>query len=120
MQNYNHVARGLGYSYIITLLAVLVYNGVLTFTEVSSDTILVATAIITTVSVAIGAIYATMKISEKGLLYGLLVGISYAIVLLLTVYLAQDNFIWDSNLVYRVLTLSVAGGLGGVIGVNFK
>lgn len=120
MEKYNHILKGLGYSYIITLLILLGYNMVLTFTGVSGNTIAMVTSFITTFSAAVGGLYATKHIKEKGLAYGVLVGLIYILFLVLIVYLAQDNFVWDMMIFYKIALVSLAGGIGGVIGVNFK
>ncbi len=120
MERTNHVLKGLGYAYILTLVALLVYNLVLTFTDLSGGTIAMASSVITTASAAVGGFYTTKQIKEKGLVYGLLVGLMYIVCLILVVFLAKDNFIWGLDTLYKVLLVSLAGGIGGVLGVNFK
>ena len=120
MEKTNHVLKGLGYSYILTLATLLIYNLVLTFTSLSGDSIAAASSAITTASAAFGGFYASKNIKEKGLIYGLLVGLIYISCLILIVYLAQDNFAFEMNILYKVLLVSLAGGIGGVLGVNFK
>ena len=120
MEKANHILKGLGYSYIITLAILLVYNLVLTFTDVSANTIAMVTSLITTSSAAFGGLYASRKIQERGLLYGLLVGLLYICCLAVIVYLANDGFTMDSNMPYKMIFTTLAGGIGGVLGVNFK
>lgn len=120
MEKTNHVLKGLGYSYIITLAILLIYNLLLTFTSVSGQSIAMATAFITTISSAFGGFYAAKKIKEKGLLYGLLVGLLYIICLILVVFLAKDTFNFEIGVLYKVILTSLSGGIGGVLGVNFK
>lgn len=120
MEKSNYVLKGLGYSYVITLVMLLIYNLLVTFTSVSGSSIAMATAFITTISSACGGFYASKNIKEKGLIYGLIVGVLYIFCLILVVYLAKDTFKFDIDLVYKVLLTSLAGGIGGVLGVNFK
>ena len=120
MEKSNSIFKGLGYAYIITLIALLVYNVLLTFTNVSGNSIAMATSSITTASAAFGGFYASKNIKEKGLLYGLLVGLLYIGCLMIVVFLAKDNFTFEMTMAYKVLLTSVAGGIGGVLGVNFK
>ena len=35
-------------------------------------------------------------------------------------YLAKEKYIFDMTLLYKGLLVSVAGGIGGILGVNFK
>ena len=58
MEKTNHILKGLGYSYILTLSTLLIYNLALTFTSLSGNTIAMASSGITTVSSAFGGFYA--------------------------------------------------------------
>lgn len=120
MEKSNCIFKGLGYSYLITLVFLFIYNGVLTSTDLSGDSIALATSVITTLSSSFGGFYASKKIEEKGLFYGLIIGFSYISVLLLVSYLAKDSITLDVNTFYKVLLVTIAGGIGGVLGVNFK
>ena len=120
MEKTNYILKGLGYSYILTLATLLIYNLALTFTSLSGNSIAMASSAITTASSAFGGFYASKNIKEKGLIYGLLVGLMYIVCLTLIVFLAQDSFVFEMDILYKVLLVSLAGGIGGVLGVNFK
>lgn len=120
MEKINHILKGLGYAYILTLVTLLIYNLFLTFTEVSGTSIAMASSFITTTSSAFGGFYVSKKIKEKGLIYGLLVGLIYIVCLMLIVFLAKDQFIFETDMLYKVVLVSISGGIGGVLGVNFK
>lgn len=115
-----HILKGLGYAYILTLIILLIYNVLLTFTSVSADSASIVTSFITTLSAAFGGFYASKNIKEKGLVYGLIVGMLYIILLIIMFYLAKEKYIFDMTIVYKAILVSVAGGIGGIIGVNFK
>ena len=104
MEKTNYILKGLGYSYILTLATLLIYNLALTFTSLSGNSIAMA----------------SKHIKEKGLIYGLLVGLMYIVCLTLIVFLAKDSFVFEMDILYKVLLVSLAGGIGGVLGVNFK
>ncbi len=120
MEKSNSIIKGTMIAYLITIVSLLIYNAVLSFSDLSGDSIAMSTAIITTISAAVGGLYASMKIGEKGLIYGLFIGFLYISCLALVSYLAKDNFILTINTLYKVLLVTLAGGIGGVIGVNFK
>lgn len=120
MEKTNHVLKGLGYSYILTLATLLIYNLFLTFSSMSGSTIAMASSIITTASSAFGGFYASKNIKEKGLIYGLLVGLMYIVCLMIIVFLAKETFSFEIDMLYKVLLVSLSGGIGGVLGVNFK
>ena len=89
-------------------------------TTISGNSIAMASSAITTASSAFGGFYASKNIKEKGLIYGLLVGLMYIVCLTLIVFLAKDSFVFEMDILYKVLLVSLAGGIGGVLGVNFK
>jgi putative membrane protein (TIGR04086 family) len=120
MEKTNHILKGLGYAYIITLAILLIYNLLLTFTELSAESTAMVASSITTLSSAFGGFYAAKHIKEKGLLYGMLVGILYIMCLVVIVFLAQENFTFANTIVYKTFLITAAGGIGGVLGVNFK
>jgi putative membrane protein (TIGR04086 family) len=120
MEKTSQILKGLGYSYILTLVTLLIYNLALTFTSLSGNTIAMASSAITTVSSAFGGFYASKHIKEKGLIYGLLVGLMYIICLILIVFLAKDSFTFEIGMIYTIVLVSLSGGIGGVLGVNFK
>lgn len=120
MEKSNSIFKGLGYAYMITLVCLLIYTGLLTFTDMSGENIIMTTSIVTTISAAIGGFYAAKKIKEKGLFYGILVGLLYIVFLMIVVFLAKDSFTFEITSLYKVLLTSLAGGIGGVLGVNFK
>jgi hypothetical protein len=39
---------------------------------------------------------------------------------MVVVLLARDNFAFETTMLYKILLTSLAGGIGGVLGVNFK
>lgn len=115
-----HILKGLGYSYILTLVILLAYNLLLTYTSISAESISIVTSFITTISAAFGGFYACRHIQEKGLIYGFIVGVFYIILLVIMFYLASEDYIFDITLLYKSILVSVAGGIGGILGVNFK
>ena len=113
------IFKGLGYAYIFTLIVILIYNALLTFTKISPDNMGMIVSIITTFGSAFGGFYACKQIKEKGLIYGLLEGLLYIIFLIVLVFLAKENFSFQISMLYSVVLTTLAGGIGGIIGVNF-
>ena len=60
MEKTNHVLKGLGYSYILTLATLLIYNLALTFTSLSGDSIAMASSAITTAGSIVNSIAAAI------------------------------------------------------------
>ncbi|MDR0880253.1 MAG: TIGR04086 family membrane protein [Clostridioides sp.] len=120
MDKTKYVFKGLGFAYILTLGILFIYNAALTFTSLGADSIGMVASFITTISSAFGGFYASKHIKERGLVYGLSVGVMYMICIFLTVFLVQEAFAFQISMVYKIILMAVAGGIGGVIGVNFS
>ena len=102
MKKMMHILKALGYSYMLTLIILLIYNLILTYTSISSNSITIVTSFITTISAAFGGFYACKHIKENGLVYGFMVGICYIVLLIILFYLAKENYIFDITL-YSIL-----------------
>lgn len=113
------IFKGLGYAYIFTLIVILIYNALLTFTKMSSDNMGLVVSIIITFGAAFGGFYACKQIKEKGLIYGLLEGVLYIAFLIVLVFLAKEDFTFEIGILYNIIFTTLAGGIGGIIGVNF-
>ena len=104
MKKMMHILKALGYSYMLTLIILLIYNLILTYTSISSNSITIVTSFITTISAAFGGFYACKHIKENGLVYGFMVGICYIVLLIILFYLAKENPdcefvpVWISNM----------------------
>ncbi|KXZ39424.1 putative membrane protein, TIGR04086 family [Alkalithermobacter thermoalcaliphilus JW-YL-7 = DSM 7308] len=120
MSKISNLFKSLGYAYLVTMALILIYNLVLTYTNIQTSTIPLATSIITTMSAAVAGMYMSYKSASKGLLYGLLAGAFYVISLILVYYLVDNSFSLQVVNVYKMLLNTIAGGIGGIIGVNIK
>lgn len=112
--------KSLGYSYLATIILILVYNLLLTYTPLKSSSIPLATSLITTTGAVCAGFYMSYKTSSKGLLYGMLAGTLYVLVMVVILFLIQDGLKFEPRIIYKVLLDVIAGGIGGIIGVNLK
>jgi putative membrane protein (TIGR04086 family) len=112
--------KALGYSYLITIVLVLIYNLVLTYTSVSVSTMPLMTSIIVTLGIACAGFYIGYKNGSDGFLYGILAGALYVLFMIIMYFLANENFKFEMNMLYKMLLNTLTGGIGGIIGVNMK
>lgn len=120
MKKISILLKALGYSYLVTIILILVYNLLLTYTPLKSSSIPLATSLITTLGAVCAGFYMSYKNSSKGLLYGLLAGSMYILVMMILLFLIQDGFEFEPRVLYRIVLDIIAGGIGGIIGVNIK
>ena len=115
-----NILKGLLVCYIVTIVFILIFSALLTYTKVKENSIPMLNTITMISSISLGAIYSTIKIKEKGWLHGGIVGILYYVVLLILNYTFAKPFTMDIYSMSKLLISLGAGVIGGMIGINFK
>lgn len=114
------IAEGVLRGFILTLILILIYAAIMTFTDISSGVSSVFYMITTLISIMYGTVYSVRKVKKKGWVIGLIISITYMIILYL-LYIISGK---DSTLIYNQstlirLALAVAVGiLSGMLGIN--
>ena len=110
--------KGVGISLIFTLVILLIFSAILTFTNINEIVINPVTIIVTGISILIGSSIGNNRIKKNGLLNGALVGVIY----MLIIYIISSLLNWKFNLNLQSLIMIIVGMvfgmLGGIIGVN--
>ena len=117
--NIKKVIKGSAFSIIITLIGLLVYSIILSYTSVSESTIPTIVIIITAISILIGSTISTSNIKKNGIINGMLVGLIYITVIYLLSSIVTGNFLLNITSIIMIITSVLTGALGGIIGVNF-
>ena len=116
--NIKRVVKGSIFSVIITMILLLVYSTVLTYTSVSEKTIPIVVLVITGISILIGSQISTVNIKKNGILNGSLIGIVYILTIYLISSLATRNFSLNIYSGIMIIIACISGAIGGIIGVN--
>lgn len=118
--NIKRIIKGSIFSIVITLIGLLVYSIILSYTSVSESTMPATIIIITAVSILIGSTISTSNIKKNGIVNGVLVGIIYIAIIYLISSIVTGNFLLNTNSIIMVIASVLTGALGGIIGVNKK
>lgn len=112
------IMKGVGISLLATLISLIVFSALLTYTNISEQAINPVIIVITAISILIGSSIGNNKIKKSGLINGALVGLIY----MLIIYLISSILNWDFSLNISSIIFIVVGVLfgilGGIIGVN--
>lgn len=115
-----NIARGVGISLIATILLLIIFSIVLTYTNIQENVINPVIMVITAISILIGSSIGNIKIKKNGLINGGIIGGVY----ILTIYLISSILNWqfglDAQSIIFIVVGIVFGVLGGIIGVNKK
>ena len=95
------------------ILAFLVY-----FRQIDEAAAKISVFAIMTVSVLFGSFVLAKNLEKNGLINGLLMAAIYFAVILLTSFILNKRVYLGTENLTRLVTLSAAGMLGGILGIN--
>lgn len=112
------VIKGSIISILISLVMLLIFAILLTYTNIKETIIPTVIIVISAISILIGSMLSSVHIKKNGLLNGASVGAIY----ILTIYILSSIFITGFNFSLKAIIMLVvsiiAGMIGGIIGVN--
>ena len=114
------IIRNVIFSYIITLILIVIYSFVLAFTSVPESSIPLFTFVSGMISVFMGSSLSLIKIKEKGLINGGIVGLLYILVLYVLSSIFSTGFGVNGYSFWMILFNVIVGMIGGIIGVNIS
>lgn len=118
--SFMNVFKGLALSFIFTLILLFLFSIILTYTNISEDTIAPVTIIITIISILMGASIGTSKIKKNGIVFGGIIGLIYIITLYLISSIVETGFSLNMYSIIMIILSIIAGMIGGIVGVNIK
>lgn len=115
-----NVLKGAGISLLMTVILLIIFSLLLTYTNIQENLINPVIIMITAVSILIGSSIGIGKMKRDGLINGAIVGVVYMIV----IYLISSILNWKFKLnIQSIIMIGIGiafGILGGIIGVNRK
>lgn len=112
--------KGIFSACVFSVFAFILMALMITYTSISEGIIPIVTSTVMVISVAMSGMYTGLKLRRKGWLNGAVAGLLYAMLIMVMGWVFLDEFAVGMLLLYKVLTGIVAGGVGGMIGVNLK
>lgn len=119
-ENIKKILKGSAFSIIITLIGLLIYSIILSYTSVAESTMPTIIIIITGISILIGSTISTSNIKKNGIVNGMLVGLIYITLIYLLSSIITGNFLLNINSIIMIIVSVLTGAVGGIIGVNMK
>ena len=114
------IIKGTAISFLATIIALTVFAVLLTYTELSENTIKPVIITVTGISILIGSSIGTRKLRKNGLMTGGAIGVLYILSIYLVSSVMNSNFVLSWISVIMIGVVVVGGVLGGIIGVNTK
>ena len=115
-----NIMKGTGIALITTVLLLLIFSIILTYTNIEENVINPVIMIVTAISILLGSSLGNIKIKKNGLINGGIIGALY----ITTIYLISSILNWKFSLniqsIFMIIIAIVFGILGGILGVNRK
>lgn len=120
MEMCKSIAKGVGISLITSFILLIIFSIILTYINISENTITPVIIVLTAISILIGSSIGNLKMKKNGILNGGSVGAIYIIILYLISSLLNWKFGINLQSVIMIAVGIVFGILGGIVGVNKK
>lgn len=118
--NSSYIIKGIVMSIIFTLISLLIFALILTYTDLSENTISPVIIIVSALSILVGSSISTIKIKKHGLLNGSIIGSVYIVLLYCISSIINTGFEVNIYTIIMMISSIVAGIIGGVVGVNIR
>ncbi|NLN14007.1 MAG: TIGR04086 family membrane protein [Tissierellia bacterium] len=118
--NLNYCFKGLGISFILTFILLLVVTLLLRFSSIREVHMSLMNNFVLTISIVLASAMVGRRVKEMGWLNGAVVGFLYYLVILLINLVFNRPFNFNLFLVFKLLTSTILGVIGGMIGINLS
>ena len=119
-KNIKYIIKGVIISIIATIILLLIFSILLTYTNISEKLINPFIIVITAISILIGSSIGNTKMKKNGLLNGAIIGGIYLTLIYIISSIINHNFILTVQSVIIIISGIICGMLGGIIGINKK
>lgn len=118
--NIRKILIGSGVSIIITIIGLIIFASLLTYTSIAESAISTVTIILTVISILIGSSISMSNVRKNGIINGSIVGLIYILTIYILSSLIEGSFALNTYSIIMIIGSVLAGALGGIIGVNRK
>lgn len=115
-----NIMKGTGIALITTVLLLLIFSIILTYTNIDEKVINPVIMIVTAISILLGSSLGNIKIKKNGLINGGTIGAIYIVTIYLISSIINWKFLLNIQSIFMIIIAIVFGILGGILGVNRK
>ncbi len=115
-----NIFMGVLVSLIFTVIALIIFSTILTYTNIQENVINPVIMILTAISILIGSSIGNAKIRKNGLINGGIIGGAYILIIYLISSILNWRFSLNVQSIIMIVVSIIFGILGGIIGVNKK
>lgn len=115
-----NIIKGTGIALITTVVLLLIFSIILTYTNIEEKVISPVIMIVTAISILLGSSLGNIKIKKNGLINGGAIGAIYIIIIYLISSILNWKFSLNIQSIFMIIIAIIFGILGGILGVNRK
>ena len=116
--NIIRIIKGSLLSIIVSVIFLIIFAMLLTYTSLSENTITPVVLAIVGLSILLGSYLSTKKINKKGILNGAMVPVIYMLILYIISSVIFMDFSINASSIIMIVCGIIAGIIGGIVGVN--
>lgn len=119
-KNLINIIKGTIISILLTIIFLMIYAALLSYTNISEDTMTPVILVITGVCILIGSSISSINLKKQGMINGGLIGLIYVLFLYIISSIFLSGFALTSKTIWMIIIGIVTGMIGGIIGINMK
>ena len=120
MENVKQYSKFLILSYVIAIILLCLTAVIFAYTNINDSLINIFVFAIIVITNLIGSTLLSRKIKKRGLITGLLFGVIYFLIIYLLSAIFYTGFFVNQVVGMYLLMTTIAGMVGGIIGVNIR
>ena len=120
MESVKEYTKFLIISFIAALILLCLTGVIFAYTNINDSLINIFVFVIIVITNLLGSTMLSHKIKRRGLLVGLIFGLLYFIIIYLISVIFYTGFFVNKDVGLYLLLTSIAGIIGGIIGVNIR
>ncbi|MCD7904219.1 MAG: TIGR04086 family membrane protein [Clostridiales bacterium] len=105
-------------AYLVTAVIFIIYAALLTYTGLTEKYMQTVITVTAGLSVTIGGFACGRAVKKRGIVWGVLTGLMYGVIMIITGNITTPDFSLGSKTALILLVSLCGGGLGGVWGIN--
>ena len=118
--NFMGIGKGIVFSLLLTFFLIFIIALVCYFLTVTDKVLSLSVFGATALSVFTGSLLVAKSADGSGLVHGLIVGIGYLIIMIITDLIMHKGIDVNSGFLSILASVLASGMLGGVLGINSK
>ena len=107
-------------SLIINFIGLIILSLIMTYSNFSDNNISTIIIAINTIAILIGSSLSTIRLDKNGIINLLIILFLYIIIYLLISLIFKETINFSTKTIILFILVIIAGGIGGIIGVNLN